>query len=76
MARNDQLHTCIVCHKNFTRRAGVDGDMVRSEIAQLLAKDFSNWTASSFVCYGDLARYRAKYVHSILESEKGELSDL
>lgn len=76
MAKTDQNHSCIVCHKNFPLRGVVPADMVRNEIAQLLARDFPDWSTSCYVCYADLAKYRTKYVHSILESEKGELSDL
>ena len=76
MTKTDFPRKCIVCGRNFGAHTVVQSDLVRSEIAELIAKEHENWSKESFVCYSDLAKYRAKYVHSILESEKGELSDL
>jgi hypothetical protein len=35
-----------------------------------------DWSGKGYVCREDLARYRAKFVHSLLEAEKGELTHL
>ncbi|MCA9018040.1 MAG: DUF1003 domain-containing protein [Planctomycetaceae bacterium] len=49
---------------------------MRKPISELIHHEHANWTDGSYICRTDLARYRSKYVHSLLESEKGELSQL
>ena len=49
---------------------------MRSAVSDLIALAVPGWSAESFVCAADLARFRADYVRSMLESEKGELSQL
>ncbi len=50
--------------------------MVRDSILALIQQDYPTCTQDDFICLTDLSKYRAKYVHSLLESEKGELSEL
>ncbi|MEM2126055.1 MAG: hypothetical protein QXQ53_06630 [Candidatus Methanosuratincola sp.] len=50
--------------------------MVRDVIAKEIARDYPNWSSESFICRPDLMKYRARYVHPLLESEKGELTAL
>ena len=45
-------------------------------IGNLIHRDHSSWSDESYICLADLAQYRTQYVHSLLESEKGELTDL
>lgn len=73
--RNDKS-TCIVCGKIFCNRDLFPGEAVRDAVATEIAKDYPTWSHGSYICGPDLTRYRAKYVHSLLESEKGELTTL
>jgi uncharacterized membrane protein len=50
--------------------------VVRDTVAELIGRDHPGWGPESAICRTDLARYRAQYVHTILESEKGELTSL
>jgi uncharacterized membrane protein len=52
------------------------GEMVRDAVTKEILHDHPEWSAESFICRPDLNNYRAKYVHSLLESEKGELTSL
>jgi uncharacterized membrane protein len=68
--------TCAICGKTFEARDLVFGAMVRDVIVKEILHDHPGWSTESFICRPDLNQYRAKHVHSILESEKGELTSL
>ncbi len=67
---------CLVCHKVFAPRDLISGASVRETVAQEIQREHPDWTADSLICRADLNKYRARYVHSLLESEKGELTSL
>ena len=68
--------TCAVCGKTFPDHSVVSGALIRDAVAQTIQKDYPQWSAESYICRPDLARYRGQYVHTLLESEKGELTSL
>ncbi len=72
----EKLHKCSVCHKNFKSNEIIHSDIIREGISKLIQKDITNWNESSEICRDDLHFYQNKYVHTLLESEKGELSTL
>ncbi len=76
MNKKNDWRACAICGKTFPRRDLVPGAAVRDAIAKEIARDHPNWSPDSYVCRPDLAQYRAKYVHFLLESEKGELTTL
>lgn len=65
---------CTVCGKAFLSKDLLSGEVVRESIANEIRADFPEWSAESFICASDLGKYRSRYVHSLLESEKGELT--
>jgi len=68
--------TCAVCGKSFPEHKLVSGETVRAEIADEIRKVYPAWTSEQFICRPDLTEIRGRYVHRLLESEKGELSSL
>ena len=72
----EKLHKCSVCHKNFKSNEIIHSDIIREGISKLIQKDITDWNESSEICRDDLHFYQNKYVHMLLESEKGELSTL
>lgn len=68
--------TCAICGKSFAARDVVPGIAVRDAVSDEILRDHADWSPASFICRTDLNRYRAKYVHSLLESEKGDLTSL
>jgi uncharacterized membrane protein len=52
------------------------GAIVRPAVVEVIRRDHPEWSAEHFICREDLTRYRGLYVHSLLESERGELTDL
>ena len=67
---------CQICGKSFPRRDLLAAPLVRDNIADLIRHEHPDWSESSLICRTDLARYRAAYVHTLLTTEKGELSEL
>lgn len=73
---SDHRRSCAICGKTFPARDVVAGTFVRDAVADEIRRDHPDWSAESFICRPDLTRYRAQYVHSILEAEKGEVTSL
>lgn len=73
---NSSIKTCAICGKSFPAKQLVSGEIIRKELAEEIAKTFPTWTSSMSICKADLSVVRGKYVHSLLESERGELSSL
>ena len=67
---------CAICEKSFPLRNVVSGELIRKEIAAEISKVQPEWSSESFICRPDLAEIRGRYVHGLLESERGELSSL
>jgi uncharacterized membrane protein len=76
MANRRETKTCGICGKTFAQRDLVPGIALRDVVAQEILQEYPNWSQEKFICRADLNRYRGKYVHSLLESEKGELTSL
>jgi uncharacterized membrane protein len=74
--RKREQRTCAVCGKTFSEHHVVSGEIIRSEIANEIAKASPDWSPEKYICRADLTDFRGRYVRSILESEKGELSSL
>jgi uncharacterized membrane protein len=45
-------------------------------VADAIRLEHPEWSSESLICEEDLARYRGRYVRSLLESERGELTAL
>lgn len=67
---------CAVCGKSLPLHSLVPGELVREEIAAEILQSHPDWSPEKLICQADLAVFRGKYVHTLLESEKGELSSL
>ena len=65
-----------LCGNTFSSHDVVQGALVRRTVAEFICRDHSDWSNESYICQADLSKYRSLYVHSLLESEKGELSSL
>ena len=74
MKKNTQ--ECAICHKSFVIEDLISAHLIREPIFVTIKVDYPKWTQESYICHNDLDIYRNKYVHQILESEKGELSSL
>ncbi len=64
---------CQVCGSDRRLRRGV---LVRPSVVELIKRDVPEWSDQSWICLVHLQKYRHEYVRSMLEAEKGELTDL
>ena len=74
--KDNTLQVCALCGKAFPQHKLISGEIVRKEITAEILKTLPEWTPEKFICRPDLAQVRGRYVHALLESEKGELSTL
>ena len=71
----DKRRACQLCGSDRSadlRRAVLAGPAV----AQLIQRATGSWSEDGWICSDDLGRYRHEYVKSLLEAERGELTDL
>ncbi len=68
--------TCAICGKTGSRREIVSGEAIRPQLATFIRQTHPDWVATGDICRSDLDAFRAAYVQSIIESEKGELTGL
>tara|TARA_R110002111_G_scaffold262289_1_gene337866 strand:- start:170123 stop:170833 length:711 start_codon:yes stop_codon:yes gene_type:complete len=73
---NHKLFTCAICQKSFRLDELIQAPLVRKPLSNLIQLEHPGWSDESRICRADLSLYRSRYVHSLLESERGELSQL
>jgi len=49
---------------------------VRPGVSALIAREHPDWGDGKYICTGDLATYRRRYVENLLEDERGEIGAL
>lgn len=76
MANPRETKVCGICGKTFALRDLIPGIALRDAVAQQILHEHPDWSQEKSICRPDLNRYRGQYVHSLLESEKGELTSL
>lgn len=60
-----------------TRRAALRrAIIVRPAVVQLIQRESGHWDENGWICLDDLQKYQYQYVQSLLEAEKGELTEL
>lgn len=68
--------TCQVCGKNATQADLITASAVRPVIVERIIQVYPKWSADGFICVDDLNQFRYDYIRSLIETERGELSDL
>lgn len=69
-------HRCQVCGGSFSRHNVMPGSLVRDSVTRLIVARFPNWDPAGFICRSCLNGFRAEYVRSEMEQDRGELSAL
>jgi uncharacterized membrane protein len=67
---------CQICGRTSKQVELRPAAVVRSFIAERIAKEYPSWSPDGFICIDDLNRFRSDYVQSLLRDEKGELTSL
>ncbi|OAL81510.1 hypothetical protein AY606_01885 [Acinetobacter sp. SFB] len=76
MNEKNECYKCMVCGKHYPLKNLIPMGTVRKVITEAISHDFPEWSPHSYICQADLTKYRIQYVHSLLKSEKGEVTDL
>ena len=71
-----ESRSCQVCGKDASKTDLIAASSVRPVVVDLIRKDYPGWSDDGFICVDDLNRFRYNYVRSLIETERGELSDL
>jgi uncharacterized membrane protein len=67
---------CQICGKPRSRAELVPAALIRTPLVERIRSAYPSWSQDGFICRDDLSRFRAQYVQSLLEDERGELSSL
>ncbi|MCA9285212.1 MAG: DUF1003 domain-containing protein [Phycisphaerales bacterium] len=67
---------CRVCGRSFPASEMMGAGAVRHAVADRIRRDHPEFNDADSVCSACNARYRAEYVRSLLEDERGDLSAL
>jgi len=67
---------CAICDKTYAAKDLVAGGVIRPPVAELIRQVHPDWSADKFICRHDLATFRTQYVHSLLETDRGELTSI
>ncbi|MBN2429253.1 MAG: DUF1003 domain-containing protein [Deltaproteobacteria bacterium] len=78
MADNPQMQErrCQICGRREDETEVLVAGLVRPVVSGLIRQTHPSWSEEGFICLEDLNRFRNQYVLSLIETEKGELSDL
>ncbi len=68
--------TCSLCGKTWKHGDAVPAETLRDAITGLIRAERPDWPGEGYVCREDLNRYRSRYIESLVETEKGELTQL
>ena len=71
-----QERCCQICGRGEQETEILAAGVVRPVVTDLIRRSCPEWADEGFICLDDLNRFRNQYVLSLVETEKGELSDL
>jgi uncharacterized membrane protein len=72
----DAPPACQICGRTSKQVELVPAAVVRSVVAERIAKKHPSWSSDGYICIDDLNRFRSDYVQSLLQEERGELTSL
>jgi uncharacterized membrane protein len=76
MNKRQEIVTCQICQKQKNVNEVIPGELVSESLVEIIRKEHPTWSSSGVICLSDLNSFRAKRVKDILESEKGEISNV
>jgi uncharacterized membrane protein len=76
MAKTEASFECPICHKQYENHDGKPLAMVSHPVDDLIKKEHPQLQPNDPICQTCRTRYRTNYVSRIIETEKGEVSQL
>jgi uncharacterized membrane protein len=74
--KSNKTTVCQICKKRKALNEVLPGTLVRDPIVEIIMKNHPDWSSDGSICLDDLNHFKAEYVRTILEAEKGEISTL
>lgn len=71
-----ELFQCQICKQGKKQSEVLPGSLVRNPIVAKIKQTVPDWSPEGYICLTDLNRFRAEYVQSVIEEDKGQLSTL
>ncbi len=68
--------SCQVCGQQKKKNDLVPVQLIRKPLVERIRKERPGLDTRGFICLSDMNRFRAEYVKSVIEEDKGELSTL
>jgi len=75
-AMHGRTHPCQVCGNSFTAHTVLPGSLIRDNITALISARLPSWDPAGFICHSCLNRFRAEFVRSEMEKDRGELTSI
>lgn len=75
-AANFEAALCPVCRREYAPDALTPGDLIPEGVAAAIRAEAPRWTPDDVICATCLNRARMRHAQTLLEAEKGRLSDL
>lgn len=67
---------CQICKKTKKLSEVIPAELVSKPVSDTIKQSYHDWSSDGYICLSDLNHYRTKHVKKVLETEKGELSNL
>ena len=67
---------CQICKKQKKPSEIIPGELVSKPVSDTIKQSYPKWSSDGYICLSDLNHFRALHVKNVLETEKGELSNL
>ena len=74
--RSEKTLICQICKKQKKSSEVIPAELVSQPVSDTIKKTYPDWTNDGYICLSDLNHFRALHVKNVLETEKGELSNL
>jgi uncharacterized membrane protein len=76
MKKKQEPLVCQICKEQKKQSEVIPAELVREPLVETIRKTHPDWSPSGYICIADLNHFRAQYVKDVLETGKGELSQL
>jgi len=74
--RSEKTLTCQICKKTKKLSEVIPAELVSKPVSDTIKQNYPEWSSEGYICLSDLNQFRAQHVKNVLETEKGELTNL
>ena len=68
--------TCQICKNTKKASELIPAELVSKPVSETIKQSNPDWNNDGYICLSDLNHFRTQHVKNVLETEKGELSNL